>query len=284
MALGYEGLIKLGTHYVLGTGSSVPSTRVRLESSSGFGGKINGAPETGISAPFNYDWSQVDGSISFELTKDVFVDEIKDWIFDRQSVKPILLQSRKDNVQQFNSCFFNSISISTSDGSVVDSSVGFVALKQDTYTWGSNYIGNRKGKACPLDPPPLNPSLGNINPIPFWNTTITVAGTKKNFMNWSLDFSQEIVKFFACKNNATVQEPLYVAAGPLMVTFSGSYMEDFPGTNAYLADYLTDIVIGIDSDSITLKRLENNSKSDDVQTAETPVPLTVEYSAYEIQS
>lgn len=301
MALGYEGLIKLGAYYVLGTGSAVPRTRIRLESSSGYGGKIKTPEdEIGIGLPFNYDWSQVDGSINFEMTEDVFVNELKPWVFDRQTVKEINLVSRKENIQQYTQCLFNSISISASDGAAVDGSVGFVALKQDDYAWGKLYKDNRLGESndgtngniiCPPSnfPDPLNPAADkNKNPIPYWNTVIKVTATStervKNFTTWSLDFSQEVVKFFGCNNNSTVQEPLFMAVGPMTVIFSGSFMDDFTATeNGYLGDHLKQIEVDIASSKIKLLRLEATSESDDVQTADTPVPLTVEYAAYEIK-
>ena len=299
MALGYEGLIKLGDYYVLGTGSSVPRTRIRLESSSGYGGKIK-TPEDkiGIGAPFNYDWSQEDGSINFEMTRDVFEFELKTWLFDRQNFKIIKLMSRKDNVQEYQHSFWNSISISASDGGVVDGSVGFVALERDTYTWGDLYKNNKKGISsddgliCPpvKFPEPLNKStVRNRVPIPFWNTfvkvTATTTASRKNFTTWTLDFSQEVVKFFGCNNNTTAQEPLYMAVGPMTVTFSGSYMDDFTGTeNGYLADHLAQLEVDLAGKSIILKRLEATTESDDVQTGDALVPLTVEYAAYEIKS
>lgn len=306
MALGYEGLIKLGDYYVLGTGSSVPRTRIRLESAAGYGGKIGTPPlnpdetEIGIGAPFNYDWSQVDGSINFDMTSDVWSNEIKSWLFDRQSFKQIILSSRNANVQQYDTCFFNNMSISTSDGAGVDGSVGFVALEQNDYTWGSLYKDNRRGNdAICTDanfPDPLNPNANkNKNPVPYWMTNVWVtvpsfAAVKKNFITWSLDFSQEVVKFFGCNDNGSgtdplAQLPLFVAVGPMTATFSGSYMESFTGgTNGFLGDHLTQIEVDIAGTSIKLLRCEANSESDDVQTGDSMVPLTVEYAAYEIKS
>lgn len=292
----------MGDYYVLGTGSAVPRTRIRLESSSGYGGKIKTPEdEIGIGLPFNYDWSQVDGSINFEMTEDVFKNELKPWVFDRQTVKEINLISRKKNIQQYTQCLFNSISISASDGAAVDGSVGFVALQQDDYAWGELYKDNRLGESndgtegniiCPpLNfPEPLNISMKkNQVPIPYWNTIIKVTATStervKNFTTWSLDFSQEVVKFFGCNDNSTPQEPLFMAVGPMTVIFSGSFMDDFKAVeNGFLGDHLKQIEIDIANSKIKLLRLEATSESDDVQTADTPVPLTVEYAAYEIKS
>ncbi len=314
MAMGYEGLVKLGSYYVLGTGSSVPRTRIRLESSAGYGGKIQkpaSEAQFGIGAPFNYDWSQVDGSISFEMSRDVWLNEVKTWLFYRQTPKEIVLSSRKDNIQQYETCFFNSISISASDGGVVDGSIGFMALEQTNYAWGDLYANNRKGAGSPraVDPffpigwqslictdatfpSPLNADA-NRSPIPFWNTSVYIKETgtavKKNFTTWNLDFSQEVVKFFGCTGNAgddnEPAEPKYIAVGPMTATFSGSYMDDFTGTqNGFLGDHLTQIEVSIAGTSIKLLRCEANSENDDVVSGESMVPLTVEYSAYEIKS
>jgi hypothetical protein len=298
MAMGYEGLVKLGSYYVLGTGSSVPRTRIRLESSAGYGGKIQkpaSEARFGIGAPFNYDWSQVDSSISFEMSRDIWLNEVKTWLFYRQTPKEIVLSSRKDNIQQYETCFFNSISISASDGGVVDGSVGFMALEQTDYAWGDLYANNRKGSGLICTdatfPSPLNADA-NRSPIPFWNTSVLVKLTsgstavKKNFTTWSLDFSQEVVKFFGCRGNmSTPQEPKYIAVGPMTVIFSGSYMDDFTGTqNGFLGDHLYQIEVNIAGTSIKLLRCEGNSESDDVQSGDATVPLTVEYSAYEIMS
>lgn len=304
MALGYEGLIRLGTHYVLGTGASVPRTRPRLESSSGYGGKIDTPdPQKGIGAPFNYDWSQTDGSLNFEVSRDVFELELFDWLFTtgRQNPKIVELNSRKDNVQTYTNAFFNSISISTSEGGVVDGSVGFVALERNAYIWGDLYKNNKHGISsdggliCPPVnfPEPLNNSaVANRVPIPFWNTTVDVTATttpvRKNFVNWTLDISQEVVKFFGCNDfgsgtDPLAQTPLYLAVGPLTVVFSGAYMDDFTGTqNGFLGDHLAQIDLGLAGKKIFLKRLELSSESDDVQTGDATVPLMVEYAAYEI--
>jgi hypothetical protein len=185
---------------------------------------------------------------------------------------------------------------------VVDGSIGFVALERNSYTWGDLYKNNRKGTSsddgliCPPTdfPEPLNAGQLNRVPIPFWNTSVWVKATtssvKKNFTNWTLDIGQEVVKFFGCNKIGSLtdplaQEPLYMAVGPLTVVFSGSYMDDFTGTeNGFLGDHLAEVMIDLAGQSINLKRLELSSESDDVQTGDATVPLTVEYAAYEIES
>lgn len=301
MALGYEGVVQLGTHYALGTGTSVPRARVRLESTSGYGGQIKlPVNEMGIGAPFNYDWTQYDGTLNFEVSKDLLTSEIKTWLFERQTAKEVFFASRKDNVQDFKKAYWNNINLSAGENSAVEGTVGFVALDRETYVWGEYYIDNKEGMGllCPLAPgmpPPLNPgSALNRNPIPFWNTKVFVtpaggASTQYNFANWSLDFSQEIVKFFGCTDAASVsdplaQTPLYIAAGPMTVTFGGSYMEDFskvvpPG---FLGDILDQVIVHLNGEKITMNRLEATTENDDVQSGGNFTPLTVEYAAYEL--
>jgi len=308
MALGYEGLIKIDIYTALGTGSAVPRSRARLESSSGYGGQIKDDTtpgdysKIGIGAPYNYDWTSYDGSLNFELDKAVFQGALKPWLFDRQSSKTVLIRSRYGNVQQY-AAYWNSISIGASDGAACDGSVAFVALVPSaSYVWGSDYISNKKGYSlfCPSPamgvPPPLNKStMKNQYPVPFWNTQVWVtpaggSASKHNFITWNVTFSQEIVKFFGCTQIAATPadlgalEPLYLAAGPMTVIFSGSYMEDFPGSNAFLGDILDELDVYVDSVPIRLKRLELNTESDDVQTGVSLVPLTVEYVAYELDS
>jgi len=305
MALGYEGLIKVGNYYALGTGSSVPRSRTRLESSAGYGGKITApTPQMGIGLPYNYDWSEYGGSLNFEVDSAFFANVVKDWVIsNRQTAKTMLIQPRGGAAQSFSTAYWNSINISASEGAAVDGSIAFVALERDSYVWGNNYrrrktdiTDNKTGNGllCPLDPympAPLNKDITNRAPVPFWNTKIMIGSPSpymKNFTTWTVEFTQDVVKFFGCGRTSagpdpSAQEPLYLAVGPMTATFSGSYMENFDGTsNAFLGDSLNQVVVYVANESITLKRLEATTESDDVQTGGTLVPLSVEYAVYEI--
>ena len=289
MALGYEGHVKLGSTYVLGTGTSVPRNRNRIEASSAYGGrKDTPANEIGIGLPRAYDWEIWDGSVNFEVTQDIFTDELKPWPFDRQSAKEVFFAMRGAGEQQFTKSFFTSISLSASDGGLCDGSMSFVALERDSYVYGDKYIDNKEGEGllCPSGtfPPPLNPSSDfNKNPIPFWNTRVVLESTEYEFITWSLEISQEVVKFFACENSATVAEPKYLAVGPMTIGLTGSYMADFLGTPQFPGDTLTSATIHIGNDAFKLTDLEATTESDDVQTGETLVPLNIDYTAYGIE-
>lgn len=304
MALGYEGLVKIGNYYALGTGASVPRDRIRIESSAGYGGKITSPTnQMGLGLPFNYDWNEYNGSLNFEVNEDIFKNIITIWaVSQRQTAQSVTIHPRKEAVQSFSTAFWNSISISASEGSAVESTIGFIALERDSYVWGLDYIDNKEGSLsgdqtplCPIVsnmPPPLNPaSAKNKNPVPFWNTKVLVGATspsQKNFTTWSLDFNQDVVKFFGCTRTVagpdpSAQEPLFLAVGPMTVTFSGSYMESFDGTsNLFLGDTIDQIELFVASESLKLKRLELTSENDEVQSGSTLTPLTVDYAVYEI--
>lgn len=290
MALGYEGYIKVGGQYALGTGTSVPRAQVRLDSSSGFGGEIKTPiSDIGIGAPRTYDWEQNNGSVSFELYRDFWTTVIYPWIFDRQTNKQIYFVSRNGNIQQFDYAFWNSISISASENSVVDGSIGFNTIERTNYTYGvqglQGYIENKDGYGlfCPpaTFPSPLNPSGTNRNPLPYWKTRFEILSVVIPFINWSLDFSQDIVEFFTCGHTGGgdpgPKEPFYLAAGPMKVTFSGAYM-----LNDVLADSIASASLFLDNLEFKMGLLEKQNISDDVQGGDSLVPLTVDYEVFSL--
>lgn len=291
MALGYEGYVSLKVNTLhdvaLGQGGGVPRARQRLESSSGYGGQISSpVSEIGIGLPDNYDWDVFDGSMDFDLNEDFLINQIKPWIFDRQKGAVVNFQTRGSNVQQFNKCYWNSISLSTGEGDSLGGSIGFVAMQRDSYTRGGNYIGNKTGgnTLCaggsdPDFPDQLNPDNDNINPIPYWNTFVEINGTLIEMTTWSLDFNQEVVKFFGCLNNSTVQEPKYVAVGPLTVNFTGDYM--FVETATFSSPIsLSTLYVTMGSEQIKLEDLELTTDTDNLQGQGSIVPVSLEYAAY----
>jgi len=286
VALGYEGYIRVGGVFAMGTGSSVPRARARIDSSSGYGGEIKSpVSEMGIGAPRAYDWETHDGSVNFEVHKAFFDDPIKTWLFDRQTERTIYLLSRDGNVQQYDRAFWSSISISSAEGSAVDGSIGFVAIERTTYSYGvigeAGYTGNDVGQGvvCAGFPTPLNgPAGANLNPVPFWDTMVSLGGVDYDFLSWSLDFSQDVVKLFASTHGGGgdpgPKEPEYLAVGPMTVTLSGTYIFQAPA-----ADVVNGI-LSVSTSSLKLKSMELQSISDDVQSGDTLVPLSVEYAVY----
>jgi hypothetical protein len=277
--LGYEGYISLCGINVLGTGSTVPRALLRIDSTSGYGGKITGAVDTGIGFPHAYDWEQHDGSLNFEVTSGLF-GALKTWILSRQSSRAVSLLSRNANLQSYSAVYWNTVSISAADGAAVEGSVGFIAIVRNSYSYGTTgvagYTGNDVGQGVVSGMAPLNPAAGNISPVPFWNTEISLGGAL-DFITWSLDLSQEVVKFFGCSgSNATAQEPLYLAVGPMTATFSGTYIFTAPTADSVNG------TLDVAGTTITMNRMELQSISDDVLTGDSLVPLNVEYAIYEL--
>jgi len=290
MAVGYEGYVTLKVNAIedvaLGTGGGTPRARQRLESSSGYGGEIKTpVAEMGIGLPRNYDWTVWDGSMDMDLHEEFLTNQIKAWIFDRQKGVQTYFQTREGNVQQFNNCYWNSISLSAGDGGALSASIGFVAMERDSYTRGGDYIANKTGgnTLCAASgiqfPDPLNPNYGNVVPIPFWNTFVEINGSLVEMATWTLDFNQEVVKFFGCENNSTVQEPKYVGVGPMTVTFTGDYM--FVDTATFGSpDTLTSLYVIMGGEQIKLEDLEQTTDADNLQGQDAMTPVSLEYAAY----
>lgn len=289
MALGYEGYVTLKVDVTedaaLGTGGVTPRVRQRLESNAGYGGAIKTpVDEMGIGAPHNYDWTVYDGSMDMDVHEAFLTNQLKAWLFDRQAAAQAYFQTRPDNVQQFNNCYWNSISLSAAEGGALTGSVSFVAIERDSYTRGGDYIGNKTGDhtLCASGtiqwPEPLSADANEI-PIPYWNTFVEIESAQYDFTTWSLDFSQEVVKFFACEGNSAVQEPKFIAVGPMTATFTGDYMF-IEAATFNSPDTLSTLYVNMADEQIKLEDLELTSDADALQDQGAIVPVSVEYAAY----
>jgi hypothetical protein len=291
MALGYEGWAKLkvGTteELVLCTGASVPRARQLLESSSGYGGQIKTpVNEMGLGLPHNYDWVVWDGSINFEVHQDLLTNQLKPWIFDRQKAAEVTLKTRESNAQSFLKCYWNNISLTADEGSAVTGSLGFVSLDRDSYTVGGDYIANKEGDELLCNPGSLNiPMPLQMDyaraPVPFWFSTVNIDGREVEFVTWTLDYSQEVVKFFKCEANAAVQAPAYIAVGPMTVTFTGSYLIYATTPSPWtFPDTLSTLTVTIADEEMKMEDLESRTTTDAVQAPQALTPIDVEYAAY----
>ena len=114
---------------------------------------------------------------------------------------------------------------------------------------------------------------------------MTLDGQVYDFLSWTLDFSQDVVKFFACNHTAGPQMPAYMGVGPMTVTLSGAWMWiDVVKPATYPADSIATSKIDIADTSITLKKLELQSSSDDVQSPDSTTPVQIEYAVYELDA
>lgn len=296
MGLGYEGWVKVGDKYALGTGLSVPRVSPFLESAAGYGGQIKTpVEEMGLGLPFNFDYDVFDGNVSVEADFDFYKDVLTGWLLDRQASKEVLFSTRNSNEQKHDAVWFSNITITSSMDAALDGSIQFVSLNRNTYTYGDfdpTKMGNVSGGTalCPDVgfPKQLNPGSLNKSPIPFWRTKVSLDSTDYRFTTWTMNFSQDVVKFFACEHNTSAQAPKYLAVGPMMVVFSGSYIYD---------DFLPDSITGTSKLIVTvgdpsspgnfvkmnLKRCYFNTHQDDLQPPDGITSLDVEYTVYEIE-
>jgi hypothetical protein len=292
MPVGYEGIAYIEDTIFLCSGASAPRTRNRIESASGYGGRLSTpVAEIGIGAPRNYDWSTYDGSLNFEMNSKLFTDIIKVWLFARQETKQVKLRPRYGSYQQFDDCYWNSITFSASEGSVVNGSIGFVAIDRDDFDLKDEYIDNKEGYitcsdlSSSGDIPSLNDNNDNLNPIPFWKTRIEASGLIDpdtiTIYGWTLTFSQDVVKFFKCEGNSSVQPPFRVGVGPMMANLQMEIMilNDEITT---LPDELNNVTVHVGTSSIQIDDLEIDADSDDVQTGSALVPLTTTYNVYKL--
>lgn len=297
MGLGYEGYAKIQTavgentevDLVPCTGATLPDDNVRLDSSGGYGGKIKSpTSEIGIGSPHVYDYPNYNGNINFEVSAGFITNQIIPALLNRQNPCNISFSSRHGNITDGSQCFWNNINITGQSGAIISGTLGFVGLVR-SYTQGQSFFDlahpdNKVGQNFFIDHTGFNiadPIVPNIL-IPFWKTKIIINGSLVELTQWSVDFSQEIVKFFACENHSTPQVPSYVAAGPLSVVFSGEYALVNQSVPFTVPDWLDTLDIHIDSVSIDLKRCELNSTKDDLVAPDTFAPINFEYFCYEI--
>jgi len=293
MGLGYQGWVKVDDKYALGTGMSVPRARPRLESAAGYGGKISSPPsEMGVGLPYNYDYEVHDGNLNFEVDLNFYRDVLIDWLFDRQAYKEISFSTRNDASQYHEKAWFSGITITASVDAALDGSLQFVSLGR-SYDYGSfnivklgNDPADSETSLCPDKdfPYQLNPDSQNLTPVPFWNTKVKVEGNDVEFTTWTMSFSQDVVKFFACEHNTSAQPPKYLAVGPMSVLFSGQYIRA-----SFFADHINEILVQVgdtatDYKQVKLKRCEQNTYQDDLQPPDGVTWLEMEYTAYEIEN
>jgi hypothetical protein len=289
MGLGYEGYVALdvdGTEDIaLGIGASIPKARQRLDSASGYGGEISTpVGDIGIGSPHIYDWTGWDGTIDFEIHEDFLTNQIIPWVFDRQAgANSLTIVTRGGGSQTFSGIYWNSISINATEGSILAGTISFMVIEQSAYAIGGTQSKTGGNQLCqsvsPVPPAPLNPNADNITPIPYWNTIVNMDSTDVPFTNWSLEFQQEFVKFFACEHNVGVQEPMYVAAGPLSILFTADYIPI--GASVFTApDTVPAMTITMGSETLNFEDLELQSRNDALQSSDSPVPIYVEYAPY----
>ena len=220
MGLGYQGYATINERQFLVTSLSIPEQEVRLDSSAGWGGQLS-STKTGIGAPHVYDFSTNDGSIGFELSIG-FSTLLKSLISGRSSPFALDVHPCSGSQVYVGEAWWNSISLTGSEGSAVTGDISFLAVERGIEVIGSEYITNRVGdRGCEAftDIPPLNPSAMNVSPVPFWKTSFSGTPlTNVEVISWTASFTQDIQKMFKCgASGKNPVAPFMLGFGPMSV-------------------------------------------------------------------
>ena len=221
--LGYESYVTINGSIALANSADVSQSRVPIVSNALYGSSIATNASIPLQQPHFYDWSEISATVTLDVNSD-FLTIIKWMLINRSTSVDLYLNSRKTGIKHISNAWWQTITLSAAQDGAVSATIGFVALETDSYGVGkfTDYWGNTTGSlTCSMmdTTNPLNPdwnvgypSLGNLDPIPFWKTSITGLD---NVKGWNFSVTQTIVKFMGCmkNNNAIAQEPYVMGFG-----------------------------------------------------------------------
>ena len=242
---GHEGLAILDEEYLLLNSSSPNFNKVRLDSSSGYGGdeEVN-TTHPGIGTPHIYDYRE------FTVSLDISVDYktlnlLLNWMVTRETTKKLILYFNRDSTAVYGTAYLSSFSLSASDGDNVSGSIDLLVVDDPTRSQKEDYITNRTGLfggGLPIGDfttgiGPLNPDGKNHSPYPYWNTRLIGFPPELEVISWNFNFNNNISKGFAAEGNAFVQSPKWVFLGPADATLDVTLIPS-PGSGF---QYVTDV-------------------------------------------
>jgi len=243
MGMGYQGYVQFyqtgGTPptdplLLLATGASVNLVLEPIYSSAVLGYGWYNAP---TSAHYADSAIRYEGGVDFEFQASANVwNFIRDWAIEQRAYPRSLdISPDGQRVYQYhtsgayNSTFDNygawatSMSMNTSEGSFVTSSINVVSIFRTEGAAGDPYIQNRTGviasnTAIYGATNPLNPGQANVDPIPFWKTNANLLRTSTGdwgpdgvggtpiqtgleTIEWSIDLSNNYVVLYTCNGN-----------------------------------------------------------------------------------
>jgi len=277
MGVGYEGAAYLAGEPVLCTGVSVPRAIQFIESSSGYGGRLSTPiAEIGIGSPFTTDWDDYSGSINFDVHNLLISNQIKPWLFSRQTSKRIYFYPRLGSYQNFEECYWTSIDLDAAPASQVSGSIAFVAIDRDDYDVADNYIGDVRGRE--------DWSFHTKDIIPYWKTTVSLSGAASTYqiIDWKLSFSQDVQKIFLCKYNTDPIAPTYVGIGVMTATLDITVA--VLNTTLTILDTLATASITIDANTLNLAELRLTTGTDDIEGNDSMEPVSLGYNIYQLVS
>lgn len=279
---GFTTAISFGGDFIFCDTFGIGDNSGIISSNGAYGGDLlNQQNQMAIKSPHIMDYGQVSGSLGFmPVLKDGSESQLKqvlDWVkYERHLPKTILTTTGATGERGYGECYFNTISISSSEGSAVNVDIGFDII-EPTYQNGSFDGSTRKAGGQP-------PSH---QIIPYWMTAIRNVPSSQAITDWSLNFSQTILKKTFCMGlDETVDKaplPSYVLFGPLEIGIS--YTVTVPVETEVASLYLVyggsaTLVVG--SDIIEMTRLTIQSENPEITQSDGYVGYNIDYDVHKI--
>lgn len=203
---GYESWVKLNGIFIPATQADTDVDRARIDSQGIYGGGISGFQNIPIGNVHYYDWPNVTANFTAEATP-ALLSLLKEIIASRTRSVKLEIISGQTGGQTINYAWWNQITVSTGEDSLVAVSVNFIALEREEFTINDieAYWTNRTGSLA-------DQCFPQYEPIPFWDTEISEMEYVKS---WSLSLSQDVSKFQGCMNYSGTdpKEPFVLGCG-----------------------------------------------------------------------
>ena len=258
-----------------------------IESAGAYGGDLlNTAGNMAIKTPHIMDYGQVSGNIGFTPVRGPAntgqLGKVIAWVRDiRHEPKNIVATTGATGVRTYAECYFNSVAVTASEGSIVNVDVGFDIIEpiyQDGSIDGAMRISG--GTV------PNSDDVSQL--IPYWETGISKVPSADKMTDWSLNFSQDIVKKVFCSglDEDTVEKaplPSYVLFGPLSIDVSYTVVvpSETDVSTLYL-EYAGEAQLRAGNDIVNMERLTIQSENPEITETAGYIGYQIGYNIYKI--
>ena len=279
---GFTTAISFGGDFIFCDTFGIGDNSGIIESNGAYGGDLlNEQGQMAIKAPHIMDYGQVTGSLGFMPVlrdgNDSQLKQVLDWVkYARHAPRTILTTTGATGMRGYGECYFNTISVSSSEGSAVNVDIGFDII-EPIYQNGSFDGSTRQSGGTPP----------GQRVIPYWMTAIQGVPSSQAITDWSLNFSQNILKKTFCMglDEEVDKAPLpgYVLFGPLEIGIS--YTVTVPVETEVASLYLVydgSATLKVGNDSINMERLTIQSENPEITQSDGYIGYNIDYDVYKI--
>lgn len=220
---GYSGLIFLEGEQVSANNIQLSSSENLIVGDGAFGGSMNYGFDNyfRLNPPSFYELPDVSANLSIEPLSRQIDTLFFNFIEDRGLGRDLSINIGKNNhfnsVQLpencsffFNNCFFRSMSIQASMGSLLTINYDFTIITRRLLSNSINSdVEKQQGK-------PIFDMFGEENeinenkPIGFWETKISGFGNNKDVLSWNLTFTQDVIPKYYCDRSDDISGDIEV--------------------------------------------------------------------------